>query len=62
MNRDNETRITHPHEIDDFIRKAHALRAEYTAGLFRSAGGAIARGLRGAIDGLRVGHPRSRAA
>jgi hypothetical protein len=62
MNHDNETRITHPHEVDYFIRKAHTLRAEYTAELLRSAGRAVARGVRGAVDGLRIGQPRSRTA
>ncbi len=62
MNHSEQTRSLDPYELDHFVRRAHAMRAEYTAELFRNAGRAIARGIRGAVAGVRDATPRSRPA
>ena len=53
-------RISHA-EVARLIRQAELMRAEYIAGLLRSAGRGVAHAARAALAALRVQRPHERA-
>lgn len=53
-------RISHA-EVARLIRQAELMRAEYIAGLLRSAGRGVVHSARAALAALRVQRPRERA-